>query len=190
LAGAAVTIVDDPSLSAGFGSYGVDDEGEPAHRRVLVDAGIQIAELTDAAAATKLGVGRSANGRRESYAHVPIPRMSNTYFDVGTESAPAIIGDVADGVYVARLSAGEVDTATGDFTFSASAAREISGGQLGRPLRGVTLIGNCFEALAAIDAVAGDLAFTQAMCGKEGQWVPVSYGSPTMRVGALTVTGH
>jgi TldD protein len=190
VAAPAVTIVDDPALAAGFGSYGIDDEGNAARRCVLIAGGIQVAEMTDSVAAAKLGVARSANGRRESYAHAPMPRMSNTYLDGGTDEASAIIADVVDGVYVARLSAGEVDTATGDFTFSASEAFEITAGQLGRPLRGVTLIGNSFQALDAIDAVAADLAFTQAMCGKDDQWVPISYGSPTVRIGSLTVTGR
>jgi TldD protein len=116
--------------------------------------------------------------------------MSNTYLDRGTESAAAIIGDVRSGVYVARLSGGEVDTAVGDFTFTASEAYLIDNGEIAAPLRGVTLLGNSLRAMAAIDAVADDLAFTEAMCGKDGQWVPISYGSPTMRVDGLTVTGN
>jgi len=189
LAGPDVSIVDDPSKLAGFGSYGMDDEGRASQRTVLIDHGVHVAALTDADAATKLVVAASANGRRESYAFTPLCRMSNTYLDRGTETAAAIIGDVRRGVYLARLSGGEVDTATGDFTFTASEAYLIDHGQLAAPLRGVTLIGNSFRALEAIDSVGDDLAFTEAMCGKDGQWVPISYGSPTVRIAALTVTG-
>ncbi len=190
LAGRQVSIVDDPSKRAGFGSYGMDDEGRPSQRTVLIDQGVQVAALTDAAAAAKLAVPHTANGRRESYNFAPVCRMSNTYLDRGTEAATAIVDDVQHGVYVARLSGGEVDTATGDFTFTASEAYLIHHGQLAAPLRGVTLIGNSFRALEAIDAVGDDLAFTEAMCGKDGQWVPISYGSPTVRIAALIVTGN
>ena len=189
IAGPHVSIVDDPSKFAAFGSYGMDDEGRASQRTVLIDQGVQVAALTDTAAAVSLGTAASANGRRESYAFAPVCRMSNTYLDRGTDDAAAIIGDVQRGVYVARLSGGEVDTATGDFTFTASEAYLIESGQLTSPLRGLTLIGNSFQALEAIDAVGDDLAFTEAMCGKDGQWVPISYGSPTVRLAALTVTG-
>jgi TldD protein len=188
LAAPHVTIVDDPSLPAGFGSYGMDDEGRPSHRTILIDHGVQVGALTDAASA-KLGMAPSANGRRESYAHAPLCRMSNTYLANGTESPAAIIADVSSGVYVARLSGGEVDAATGDFTFTASEAFQIEGGELARPLRAVTLVGNSLQALEAIDAVGDDLSFTQALCGKDDQWVPISYGSPTVRIAELTVTG-
>lgn len=188
LAAPHVTIVDDPSLPAGFGSYGMDDEGRPSHRTILIDRGVQVGALTDAASA-KLGMSPSANGRRESYAHAPLCRMSNTYLAGGVESPAAIIGDVNSGVYVARLSGGEVDPATGDFAFTASEAFQIEGGELARPLRAVTLMGNSLLALEAIDAVGDDLSFTQALCGKDDQWVPISYGSPTVRIADLTITG-
>ena len=188
LAAPQVTIVDDPSLPAGFGSYGMDDEGRPSYRTVLIDGGIQVATLTDAASAT-LGISPTANGRRESYAHAPLCRMSNTYLANGIGSPAAIIGDVSSGVYVARLSGGDVDPATGEFAFTASEAFQIDGGALVRPLRAVTLMGNSLRALEAIDAVGDDLSFTQALCGKDDQWVPISYGSPTVRIDGLTVTG-
>jgi TldD protein len=189
IAESAVTIIDDPSRSGGFGSYGMDDEGTPSRPTVLIENGVQVAMLTDGATATKLETPRTANGRRESYAHPALCRMSNTYLDQGTESAAGIVGSVDRGVYVARLSGGEVDTATGDFTFTASEAYEIDGGQIGRSLRGITLLGNSFQALETIGAVGDDLAFTEALCGKDGQWVPISYGSPTVGIGALTITG-
>jgi TldD protein len=186
-----LTVVDDPSRPGGFGSYSVDDEGQRAAPVVLIDRGIQVGALTDSVSARQLDGLRavSANGRRENYAHAPLCRMSNTYLDRGSGRAEDIVGDVAQGVYVARLSGGDVDTATGDFTFAASEAYRIDAGRLAEPLRGVTLIGNSFEALRGVVAIADDLAFTEAMCGKDGQWVPVSYGSPTMRIRELIVTG-
>ena len=185
-----VTAIDDPSLDLAYGSYGADDEGTVTGPTILLDAGVQMGALTDSATARLLGQASSGNGRRESYAHPPVPRMSNTYIAPGTDSRDDIIGDVRNGVYVVTLKGGDVDTTTGHFAFAASEAYLIEHGQVTRPLAGLTLLGNGQAVLASIAAVGDDLSFTQALCGKEGQWVPVSYGSPTLLVTGLTVSGR
>ncbi|MGK5110890.1 TldD/PmbA family protein [Geodermatophilus sp. CPCC 205506] len=189
LADPHVTLVDDPTLPGGFGSYRVDDEGAPAAPTVLIDSGVQAAAMTDRSTADELGRPRTANGRRESAASAPLCRMSNTHLRPGPADPADLLGDVAHGVYVSRLSGGEVDIATGDFSFTASEAHLVERGALTMPLSGVTLLGKGPAALAGISAVADDLVFTQALCGNDGQWVPVSYGSPTLRIDGLVVTG-
>jgi TldD protein len=184
-----VTAVDDPSIDVEYGSYGVDDEGTVAEPTRLLDAGVQVGAVTDRGSAALLAQRSSGNGRRESYAHPPLPRMSNTFITPGVDKSDAIIGDIRRGVYVAALKGGDVNIATGDFAFAASEAYLIENGFLTSPLAGLTLLGNGPTALASVEAVADDLSLTQALCGKEGQWVPVSYGSPTLLLTALTVTG-
>jgi TldD protein len=190
IASSLVTAVDDPSQPAGFGSYGVDDEGVLSSPTVLIDAGRQVGALTDRTTARHAGGAITANGRRASYADPPLPRMTNTYIEPGTDDPAGLLTDVRRGVYVTRLRGGDVNIATGEFAFSAAEAYLVEGGRLTRPLTGVTLLGNGPSALAAIDAVGPDLAFTQALCGKEDQWVPVSYGAPTLRISRLTVAGN
>jgi len=184
-----VTAVDDPALDLGYGSYGVDDEGTVAGPTTLLDSGLQVGAMTDRSTAALLD-GRSGNGRRESYAHPPLPRMSNTFITPGHDDKDAIIGGVQRGVYVAALKGGDVNIATGEFAFVASEAYLIERGEITRPLAGLSLIGNGPAAMASVEAVGDDLSFTQALCSKEGQWVPVSYGSPTLLVTSLTVTGR
>ena len=188
IASAAVTAVDEPARALGYGSYAVDDEATTAGTTVLIDNGMQVGAMTDLDSAETLG-RRSANGRRESYAHPPLARMSNSYITPGTDPASAILGDVRKGVYVARLQGGDVNIASGDFAFTASEAHLIEDGELTRPVAGLVLLGNSLTALASVDAVGDDLGFVQALCGKHGQWVPVSYGSPTLRLTALGVSG-
>ncbi len=185
-----VTAIDDPALDLGYGSYGVDDEGTVAGPTTLLESGLQVGAMTDKATAALLGPPGSGNGRRESYAHPPLPRMSNTFIAPGHDEQDAIIGGVQRGVYVAALKGGDVNIATGEFAFAASEAYLIERGKITRPLAGLSLIGNGPAAMASVEAVGGDLSFTQALCGKEGQWVPVSYGSPTLLVTGLTVTGR
>jgi TldD protein len=190
IASRLVTAVDDPSQMTGFGSYGVDDEGRSSTPTVLIQAGVQVGVLSDSATATRLGGLMTANGRRASYAHPPLPRMSNTYIEPGNDHPASVLADVRRGVYVTRLRGGDVNMVTGDFAFNAAEAYLIEGGRLTRPLSAVALIGNAPAALEAVDAVCSDLAFTQALCGKEDQWVPVSYGAPTVRIARLTVAGQ
>ncbi len=184
-----VTAVDDPSRPGGFGSYGVDDEGQPSTPTVLIDQGTQVGALTDLATARSVGGQRSANGRRASYADPPLPRMSNTYVQPGADDPGDVLADVKKGLYVTRLRGGDVNIATGDFAFSAAEVFLVEHGRLTRPLTGVTLLGNGPAALSAVDAVGKDLGFIEALCGKEDQWVPVSYGAPTLRITRLTVAG-
>jgi TldD protein len=188
IASGYVSAVDEPARRLGYGSYGVDDEGTAAGTTLLIDAGVQVGALTDLDSAQSLG-RRSANGRRESYAHPPVARMSNTYITPGSDPAGAILGDVRRGVYVVRLKGGDVNITSGDFAFSASEAYLIEDGELTRPLAGLVLLGNSLTALSSVDAVGDDLGFVQALCGKEEQWVPVSYGGPTLRLNGLTVSG-
>ncbi|MGY1717256.1 TldD/PmbA family protein [Geodermatophilus sp. SYSU D01106] len=190
LATAQVTVVDDPTLPGGFGSYRVDDEGTPAVPTVLVDGGVQAAALTDRTAAEHLGRPGTPNGRRESAATPPLCRMSNTFIRPGTDDPAAVLADLRSGVYVTRLAGGEVDIATGEFAFTASEAYLVEDGELTRPLADVTLLGTGPAALAGITAVGDDLALTPALCGSDGQWAPVSYGSPTLRIDGLVVTGR
>jgi len=190
IASRLVNAVDDPSQAAGFGSYGVDDEGRASTPTVLIQAGIQVGVLSDSATATRLGGLLTANGRRASYAHPPLPRMSNTYVEPGSDDPAAVLADVRWGVYVTRLRGGDVNMVTGDFAFNAAEAYLIEDGQLTRPLTAVALIGNGPAAMKAVEAVCSDTAFTQALCGKEDQWIPVSYGAPTMRISRLTVAGQ
>ena len=184
-----VTAVDDPGFPLAYGSYAVDDEGTAAEATVLLQEGVQVGALTNAGCARALGRAGSANGRRESYAHSALSRMSNTYIAPGVDLAEEIIGDVKRGVYVARLRGGDVNITSGEFAFAASEAYLIEFGEVTRPLAGLTLLGNGPAALASVDAVGGDLGFTQALCGKDEQWVPVSYGSPTMRLTGLRLSG-
>lgn len=185
-----VTAVDDPSVDLGYGSFSVDDEGVATSPTTLLDAGVQIGAITDDASAKLLGSVSSGNGRRESYAHPPLPRMSNTYIVPGTSNVEDMLSSVRRGVYVAALIGGDVDISTGQFGFSASEAYLIEHGEIRHPLAGLTLLGNGPGVLASIEGVADDLSLTQAMCGKEGQWVPVSYGSPTLLVNGLTISGR
>lgn len=183
-----LTAVDDPSLAGGFGSYAVDDEAITAARTVLLDQGQQTGALTDRENAGLLSVERSANGRRQSYAHPPLARMSNTFILPGSSHADDVVNSVRNGVYVARLRGGDVDVTTGEFAFSASESFLIEDGHITRPLLSLTLLGNGPLALASVEAVCDDLAFTQALCGKEDQWIPVSYGSPTLLISGLTIS--
>ncbi len=189
VAGPLVTAVDDPSLDSGFGSYAIDDEGTDSARTVLIDRGVQTGALHDRANRGSASAGFSANGRRESFAHPPLPRMSNTFILPGSSSSAALLGSVRHGIYVVRLRGGDVNIATGDFAFTAGESFLVENGELVQPLLSLTLLGSTPSALTSVEGVADDLSLTQALCGKEGQWVPVSYGSPTLLLGGLTVTG-
>lgn len=189
VASVLVSAVDDPSLPRAYGSYGIDDAGTLAEPTALLEGGGQVGALTDAETAGILGGPTTANARRESYAHPPVTRMSNTFIVAGQDEPGAIIGDVRHGIYVLTLRGGDVNITTGEFAFTASEAFLIENGEVTRPLTGLTLLGNGPGALASVAAVGDDLAFVQALCSKDGQSVPVSYGSPTLLVHGLTVAG-
>ena len=186
-----VTLVDDATMSGEWGAYGVDDEGHPARRTVLIEEGVLTDYMWDLLRARKAGRPTSGNGRRQSYAHLPMVRMTNTYLLAGQEHPAELVRQTPYGVYVAHLGGGQVNTATGDFVFGMTEAYLIEGGTLTEPLRNANLIGNGPEVLRNIDAVASDFSMAEGggTCGKWGQSVPVGMGQPTLRITGVTVGG-
>jgi TldD protein len=185
----SVTIVDDGSVEGEWGSFGVDDEGTPSQRTVLFEKGVLVANMNDLRSAAKLGGPRTGNGRRQSYAHLPIVRMTNTYLLPGPDDADEIVRSVERGVYVASFAGGEVNPATGNFVFGMSEAYMIENGEIADGLRGANLIGNGPKVLSVIDAVAADFDVWWGVCGKDGQHAPVTNGMPTVLLGRMTVGG-
>jgi TldD protein len=183
-----VTLVDDATLKGAFGSYGVDDEGTPAERSVLVENGVLKCYLTDILSAKKGDLPLTGNGRRESYSHVPIPRMSNTFILPGKCSFSEIVDQVRHGLLVKRMGGGEVNPTSGDFVFHVAEGYLIEDGSLS-PVRGAILAGNGPQALKDVLAVGDDLHFEPGICGKLGQGVPVTDGQPTLLIKELTVGG-
>jgi TldD protein len=184
-----VTIIDDGSDVGAWGSFGVDDEGTPAQRTVLFDRGVLVGCMTDLLSAKKLGSAPSGNGRRQSYAHLPIVRMTNTYLLPGPDDPDDIIRSVERGVYAATFAGGEVNPATGNFVFGMSEAYMIENGEITYPIRGANLIGNGPQVLGVIEAVAADFDRKEGVCGKDGQHAPVTNGMPTVLLGKMTVGG-
>ena len=189
LASSLVMGVDDGTVPSAWGSFAVDDEGTPAHRTVLFEGGELIGYLYDRFRADRDGVQSTGNGRRQSYAHLPIPRMSNSSILSGSDRADDIIASTSRGVYAKTLGGGQVNPATGDFVFGVSEGYLIEDGRITSPVRGANLIGNGPQILAAIDGVADDFETRDGVCGKEGQGAPVSNGSPTVRIARMTVGG-
>lgn len=184
-----VTIVDDGSDPGGWGSFGVDDEGTPSQRTVLFDQGVLVGHMSDLRSAKKIGHPPTGNGRRQSYAHLPIVRMTNTYLLPGPDDADEILASVERGIYAATFSGGEVNPATGNFVFGMSEAYMIENGELTYPIRGANLIGNGPQVLGVIDAVASDFGRKEGVCGKDGQHAPVTNGMATVLLGKMTVGG-
>lgn len=184
-----VTLVDDGTVGTEWGTFAVDDEGRPAQRNVLIEDGILTDYLWDHLRARKEGRASSGNGRRQSYQHLPMVRMTNTFLLAGTDDADEIVAQTAHGVYVAQLGGGQVNTTTGDFVFGTTEAYLIEDGVITEPLRDANLIGNGPEVLQRVDAVATDFAMTPGTCGKNGQSVPVGCGQATMRVAGVTIGG-
>jgi TldD protein len=189
LASPLVNGVDDATVRNGWGSFSFDDEGAPAQRTVLFEEGVLRGWLYDRLRAEKDGVPSSGNGRRQSYAHQPIPRMTNTYILNGDSSPEAVLSSTERGVYVSALAGGQTNPATGDFVFGCSEAFLIEDGEITTPVRGANLIGRAIEVMSAIDAVADDFDTWEGVCGKDGQNVPVGSGSPTLRISRITVGG-
>jgi len=181
--------VDDATVPNAWGSSSFDDEGTPAQRTVMFEEGVLRGWLSDRLRAQKESAESSGNGRRQSYAHPPIPRMTNTYILNGASKAEEVISSTERGVYVTALGGGETNPATGDFVFGVSEGFLIEGGRLGAPVRGANLIGRAIEVMSAVDAVADDFGTWQGHCGKDGQTVPVDSGSPTLRIARMTVGG-
>ncbi len=189
VAGPGVTLVDDGALARDWGACAIDDEGAPAQRNVLIDDGILTDYMWDLLRARGEGRPSSGNGRRETYQHLPMVRMTNTYITPGSEDPDEIIRQTPYGLYCVALGGGQVNPATGDFVFGITEAYMIENGQIAYPVRAAQLIGNGPETLRAVDAVGNDFETWTGMCGKDGQSVPVSSGQPTLRVAELTVGG-
>jgi TldD protein len=185
-----VTLVDDGTMRSEWGTYAVDDEGHPAARNVLIQDGVLTDYMYDFLRARSESRPVSTNGRRQSYRHLPMVRMTNTFLVNGTEDPEEIIRQTPHGVYVAQLGGGQVNTTTGDFVFGMTEAYLIEDGAITEPLRDANLIGNGPEVLTLIDVVGNDFAMgPPGTCGKDGQGVPVGDGQPTLRVQAMTIGG-
>jgi TldD protein len=184
-----VSLVDDGTYAREWGTYSIDDEGAPAARTTLIDDGVLTDYLWDGVRARKQERSSTGNGRRETYQHLPMVRMTNTYLLAGDDDPDDIIANTPFGLYCVALGGGQVDTATGDFVFGVTEAYLIEQGRITAPVRAAQLIGNGPEVLRRIDAVGSDFDTWAGTCGKNGQGVPVSAGQPTLRVSELTVGG-
>lgn len=191
IAARGVTVLDDGTIPDRRGSITVDDEGTPSGKNVLIEDGILVGFMQDRQNARLMGVKATGNGRRESYAHTPMPRMTNTYM-LGGDVAPGdIVADLKDGIYAVGFGGGQVDITNGKFVFSCIEAYRVQNGKVGAPVKGATLIGDGATALKQIRGIGNDMALDPGMgnCGKAGQWVPVGVGQPTLMIGGLTVGG-
>lgn len=184
-----VSAYDDGRKPGEWGSDGIDDEGTPTQRTAILEEGRLTAYLYDVLRARKDDAASTGNGRRESFRHLPLPRMTNTYFAPGQATPEELIEGTEHGLYAVSFGGGQVEPATGDFVFGVSEGYLIEGGKVTAPVRGATLIGSGVEALGAIDGVAGDLEIATGFCGKAGQRVAAGVGQPHVRIRALTVGG-
>ncbi len=184
-------MVDDGTIASRRGSLNVDDEGHPTQRNVLIENGILRGYLQDRLSSAVMRAEPTGSGRRESYAHIPMPRMTNTFMLAGESQPEDIIRSVSKGIYCKNFGGGQVDITSGNFVFSASESYLIEDGRLTRPVRNATLIGNGPEALKYVSMVGNDLRLDEGVgiCGKEGQSVPVGVGIPTIRIDRMTVGG-
>lgn len=191
VAAKGVTVVDDGTLPERRGSLTIDDEGTPTRRNVLIEDGILVGYLQDRLNARLMGVAPTGNGRRESFAQLPMPRMTNTLMEAGDRDPAEIIASVKRGLYAVNFGGGQVDITSGRFVFSASEAYLIEDGRIGPPVKGATLIGNGPEAMTKISMIGNDLKLDAGVgvCGKDGQSVPVGVGQPTLRLDDMTVGG-
>ncbi|MCB5187161.1 metalloprotease TldD [Methylobacillus caricis] len=191
VAAKGLTVVDDGTIADRRGSLNVDDEGNPTQRTVLIEDGILRGYLQDSLNARLMGMALTGNARRESYAHIPMPRMTNTYMLNGNMAPEEIIKSVKKGLYAANFGGGQVDITSGKFVFSAAEAWMIEDGKLAYPVKGATLIGNGPDVLTRVSMIGNDMALDSGVgtCGKEGQSVPVGVGQPTLRIDGLTVGG-
>ena len=191
VASAGVTVIDDGTINDRRGSLSIDDEGTPTSRTVLIENGVLTGFLQDRLNSRLMKTESTGNGRRQSYAHIPIPRMTNTYMLNGNDEPEAILKSVNKGVYAVSFGGGQVDITSGKFVFSCTEAYNIENGQITTPIRGATLIGNGPEILTRVSKVGNDLKLDPGIgtCGKEGQGVPVGVGQPTLLIDAITVGG-
>ena len=184
-----ITVVDDGTLPGKRGSASVDDEGTPTRRTVLIDGGVLVQFMNDRRTAWKMGMTPTGNGRRESYQHKPVPRMTNTLILPGTSDPASILAETSTGLFVKKMGGGQVTPLNGDYVFEVSEGYLIRNGEAAIPVRGATLIGNGPETLMQIEAVGNDLGFAIGTCGKDGQAAPVSDAQPTLRIRELTIGG-
>jgi TldD protein len=191
IAAPGVTVLDDGTIPDRRGSITVDDEGTPSAKNTLIEDGILVGYMQDRQNAHLMGVKPTGNGRRESYAHAPMPRMTNTYMLGGSEDPSTILSGLKDGIWAVGFGGGQVDITNGKFVFSCTEAYRVRNGVVGEPIKGATLIGDGATALQNIRAIGNDMALDPGMgnCGKAGQWVPVGVGQPTLLIGGLTVGG-
>ena len=191
IAAKGVTVLDDGTIPDRRGSIRFDDEGTQSGKNPLIEDGILVGYMQDRQNARLMGVTPTGNGRRESYAHAPMPRMTNTYMLGGKTDPEDIVADLKDGIHAVGFGGGQVDITNGKFVFSCTEAYHIKNGVVGAPIKGATLIGDGATALKHIRAIGNDMALDPGMgsCGKQGQWVPVGVGQPTLMIGSLTVGG-
>ena len=191
VAAPGVTIVDDGSIAHRRGSLSVDDEGTPTSRTVLIEDGIMVGLMHDRLSARKMGQRAGGNGRRQSFAHMPMPRMTNTFMEGGKDSKAEMIASTKRGLYAANFGGGQVDITNGKFVFQCTEAYLIEDGRITAPVRGATLIGDGATALTNVTMIGDDFAFDPGVgvCGKAGQGVPVGIGQPSLKIGGLTVGG-
>ncbi|MDR5654119.1 metalloprotease TldD [Ruixingdingia sedimenti] len=191
VAAPGVTVLDDGTIPDRRGSISIDDEGTPSARNVLIEDGILVGYMQDRQNARLMGVAPTGNGRRESHAHIPMPRMTNTYMLAGKDDPAGIVAGMRDGIWAVGFGGGQVDITNGKFVFSCTEAYRVRNGRVEEPLKGATLIGDGATALRHIRAIGTDMALDPGMgnCGKAGQWVPVGVGQPTLLIGGLTVGG-
>ncbi|NKX73212.1 metalloprotease TldD [Rhodobacteraceae bacterium R_SAG3] len=191
IAAPGVTVLDDGTIPDRRGSITVDDEGTPSQKTTLIEDGILVGYMQDRQNARLMGVEPTGNGRRQSYAHAPMPRMTNTYM-LGGDAAPEdLVKDIKDGIWAVGFGGGQVDITNGKFVFSCTEAYRVKDGKVGAPVKGATLIGDGATALQKIRGLGNDMALDPGMgnCGKQGQWVPVGVGQPSVLMGGLTVGG-
>ncbi len=191
VAAPGVTVVDDGTIADRRGSLSIDDEGTPTRSTTLIEDGILVGYMQDRMNARLMGMAETGNGRRQSYAHAPMPRMTNTYMLAGDKDPEEILASVENGLYAVNFGGGQVDITSGKFVFTCTEAYMIEGGKQGAPVKGATLIGNGPDALTKVSMIGNDLELDPGVgtCGKDGQGVPVGVGQPTMRLDGLTVGG-
>ena len=191
VAAPGVTVLDDGTIPDRRGSITVDDEGTPSGKNVLIEDGILVGYMQDRQNARLMGVAPTGNGRRQSHAHAPMPRMTNTYMLGGDADPKDMVAELKDGIYAVGFGGGQVDITNGKFVFSCTEAYRVKDGRIGDPIRGATLIGDGATALRKIRAIGNDMTLDPGIgnCGKQGQWVPVGVGQPTLMIGGLTIGG-
>ena len=191
VASKGVTVIDDGTIADRRGSITVDDEGTPSRRNILIENGILKGYMQDRQNARLMGVNPTGNGRRESYAHAPMPRMTNTYMENGNADPQEIVASIKKGIYAVNFGGGQVDITSGKFVFSAAEAYLVENGIIGAPVKGATLIGNGPDAMSKITMIGNDTKLDSGIgtCGKAGQSVPVGVGQPTVKMGGVTVGG-